>query len=128
MARAQFAAELSAARAVRRWLRDQLSSPALPAPVQERVELLTTELVTNAVRHGSGPVAVECDVRARAGGRAVRVAVADTSDARPQLRHVAPEATGGRGVALVDALSARWGVERAGTHGKVVWFELDLPG
>ena len=37
----------------------------------------------------------------------------------------APDATSGRGLALIDALAGRWGIEKGSTH---VWFELDASG
>lgn len=81
--------------------------------------LLTSEIVTNAVVHVGGPVAV----RVTFGPSGLRVEVSDTS-ARPPVRtDAAAGATGGRGLHLVDALATRWGTTRDG-DGKVVWFEL----
>lgn len=85
----------------------------------DRAQLLVTELVTNAVRHGLPPlrVRVECDQDS------VVVRVGDASPARPVLREAALEDESGRGVALVDLLSDAWGIEPA-EDGKHVWFRL----
>jgi anti-sigma regulatory factor (Ser/Thr protein kinase) len=88
----------------------------------EAAELLTSELVTNAIVHGSGDPILNVSV----GGSRLRIEVHDsdpTIDLTPQ-RFDVPSARG-RGLALVDALSSSWGVEpRSG--GKAVWFDLDL--
>lgn len=82
--------------------------------------LLTSELVSNAVRHAGTRVIVNFDT----GGHTLRVEVADSVERPPQPRQADPLAEGGRGLELVDALAANWGVDgRPG--GKSVWFELD---
>jgi hypothetical protein len=57
----------------------------------------------------------------------VRVEVADDTSRSPVVASPDPLAESGRGVPLMDALSDRWGTSPHG-DGKVVWFELDLPG
>ena len=81
--------------------------------------LLVSELVTNSVLHGGPPlvVAVDCD------GSALQVRVRDGSPELPAPRVAGPEAENGRGMALVDAMSDNWGVERD-ENGKHVWFVL----
>lgn len=105
----------------RRWVADQLvDGPA--ADLVDDVELLTTEVVTNAVLHAGTAVTVTVSVTVSG----VRVAVADGSRFSVVRRPPpSPTATTGRGSLLLDALAARWG-SAAGTDGKVVWFELDL--
>lgn len=99
--------------------------------VQQRVQLLgagayvddaaliAAELLANALQHGAPPVVV-C-VHGDASG--IRIEVKDRSSHSPV--RPAPSSTNmtGRGLTLVDALSARWGVERDG-DGKIVWAEL----
>ena len=121
----QLAGELSSVPDARHWLGGRCAHAGLPAPTRAVAELLVTELVGNAVVHGSGPVGVTLEIT----GGALTVGVRDSHPGRPVLRHVGAEATGGRGVALVDALSTRWGTvpEPAGGPGKTVWFCLEVP-
>lgn len=89
------------------------------AEVADRAILLTSELVTNAVRHAGTRVILHLD-RAE---HLLRVEVDDAAEQRPRRRRVDLLAEGGRGLELVDRLSSKWGVEgRPG--GKRVWFEL----
>ena len=105
--------------AARRFVRDVLMSRQVPDGVVDTVELLTSEVVTNAIVHAdSGPVLVVRILRGR-----VRVEVQDTSPSVPVRRFVGPMAPSGRGMAIVDELSRDWGVEHV-PQGKRVWFEL----
>lgn len=83
--------------------------------------MIVTELVTNAVRHGEGDTV---EVVARLDGGALRLEVADASPALPTRRLVPTQANFGRGLALVEALSHRWGVVVEPGRGKRVWAEL----
>ncbi|UGQ09441.1 SpoIIE family protein phosphatase [Yinghuangia sp. ASG 101] len=84
-------------------------------------ELLVSELVTNALRYGAGPIRLRL-LR----GRALLCEVADAVPTLPRLREAGDDDEGGRGMQLVTTLAERWGSRRAG-HGKTVWFELQLP-
>jgi anti-sigma regulatory factor (Ser/Thr protein kinase) len=86
----------------------------------DAARLLVSELVTNAVLHARTDF--ELVVRLHRGG--VRVEVSDGSSSAPVVRHYEDEAMTGRGLALVDELASRWGVDER-PHGKAVWFELD---
>jgi PAS domain S-box-containing protein len=87
--------------------------------VADVVELLVSELVTNALRYGRGPIGL----RLLHGAATVVCEVSDELDAAPRLRTVHQGDEGGRGLYLVDQLSANWGT-RTTTHGKIVWFEV----
>jgi anti-sigma regulatory factor (Ser/Thr protein kinase) len=87
----------------------------------EAAELLVSELVTNAVLHAGS--AVEVTVDGRWPGHGVRIEVQDASVAEPRLGGFDLDSVSGRGLAMVDAISARWGVDQVRT-GKRVWFEL----
>ena len=87
----------------------------------DTLELLVSEVATNALVHGRGDVCVSV----LPGTGRVRVEVADDSDVLPVARHAGTDAESGRGIALLEELSDRWGVDADQRHGKVVWFELD---
>ena len=85
--------------------------------------LVTSELVTNAVKHTTEP----CELQAWFCEEppSLRVEVCDSSENLPTVPlRVAPDSLGGRGLLLVDALATAWGTERRAT-GKVVWFEMN---
>ncbi|MEU6590004.1 ATP-binding protein [Streptomyces sp. NPDC046881] len=82
-------------------------------------ELLVSELVCNALRHGAGPLRLTLERAPQ-----VRCAVGDGSSRPPRPTEAGPDDEGGRGLALVDTLAARWGHERSLPSGKTVWFEL----
>lgn len=84
-------------------------------------ELILSELVTNAVRYGSGPIRVRLLY-----DRTLICEVSDASSTSPRLRHAAEEDEGGRGLFLVGRLADRWGT-RYTPGGKVIWAELSLP-
>ncbi|MEW1960343.1 ATP-binding protein [Kineococcus sp. NPDC059986] len=111
--------DATAGRHARRFL-DGHWCPVHAADLRAQGDLVVTELVTNAVRHGAPPAVLALDCAAQEG---VVVRVSDADPRRPQLRHADPDALGGRGIALVDVLSAQWGVEPA-PHGKTVWSRL----
>ncbi|MGH6655611.1 MAG: SpoIIE family protein phosphatase [Actinocrinis sp.] len=83
------------------------------------VELLVSELVTNALRYGRGPIGL----RLLRSASSVVCEVSDEFDAAPRLRTVHHADEGGRGLYLVDQLSLDWG-SRTTPHGKIVWFEV----
>lgn len=85
----------------------------------EIAQLLTSELVTNALQHGAGDISVEVT----RSPRTLRVSVDDESDNQPRHTTAGVEQIRGRGLMLVEALSSRWGVISRDT-GKSVWFEL----
>ena len=105
----------------RRWVTARAALRADPAWLS-KVELLASELIANAVLHGSSDGQIP--IRAEATHGNFRVEVDDGSTAVPALRRPPPEEVGGRGMLLVDMYSARWGCEPRGSAGKTVWFEM----
>ncbi|MFJ9120173.1 SpoIIE family protein phosphatase [Streptomyces sp. NPDC102394] len=85
------------------------------------VELIVSELVTNAIRHAIGPVALRL-IRTR---NRLICAVSDHSSTSPHLRRAAVGEEGGRGLFLVAQFAQRWGTRYTG-DGKVIWAELPL--
>jgi len=87
------------------------------------VELLASEVVTNAVVHGPerGHVAVRAGVR----DGAFTVAVTDQGHGGPVLRDPEPTEPSGRGLHVVANLASAWGVE-PGSEGTTVWFTVEL--
>ena len=85
----------------------------------DTAQLLTTELVANAIIHARSAVTVT----ARLGDERLRVEVADTGAGALKMREADMDDTGGRGLLLIEALSAAWGTSADG-DGKLVWFEL----
>jgi anti-sigma regulatory factor (Ser/Thr protein kinase) len=109
-----------------------LEAPGLARGALERFEralspdrlyeakLLTTELVTNAVKHGRITEGVE--LRATLTDDALRVDVRDEGRVvRPTSHDLAPQGVGGIGLHVVDLLSTRWAVRH---HGSRAWFEI----
>jgi anti-sigma regulatory factor (Ser/Thr protein kinase) len=86
----------------------------------DTAQLLLTELLSNALRHSETPILVAAALR---DGR-LRVDVTDSGHRMPKMREAGPGETAGRGLRLVDSLSAAWGVTPL-EHGKRVWFEVD---
>jgi anti-sigma regulatory factor (Ser/Thr protein kinase) len=84
-------------------------------------ELVASELVTNAIRHASGPIRLRL-LR----DRALICEVSDGSSTSPRLRRARNEDEGGRGLFLVAQFTERWGT-RYTADGKVIWTEQRLP-
>jgi anti-sigma regulatory factor (Ser/Thr protein kinase) len=82
--------------------------------------VLASEIVTNAVLHGSGPVYVEVESE----DNRLHVAVTDTASALPVLRDRDDLWTeGGLGLHIVEAYATQWGVIPH-IGGKTVWFRI----
>lgn len=125
----RFEARLSAVPRARRWVAARAAAAGASAGALRVVELLASELVTNAVRHG--PPGGEVVVGVERAGAVVRVHVDDASPDPPVVLDPASHALSGRGVLLVETLARAWGVSSrpGGAPGKRVWFEVALrPG
>jgi anti-sigma regulatory factor (Ser/Thr protein kinase) len=81
------------------------------------VELVVSELVTNALLHGAGRITLTL----RALHHGIRVGVADRGPGEPRRVEATPGGCHGRGLLLVDAVAADWGVDRLSDGGKEVW-------
>ncbi|QPP10868.1 SpoIIE family protein phosphatase [Streptomyces bathyalis] len=88
----------------------------------ETTELILSELLTNAMRHGAGPINIRL-----LHDRTLICEVFDHSSTAPHLRYAATMDEGGRGLFLVAQIAERWGT-RYTKGGKVIWAEQALPG
>ncbi|MFE4621809.1 ATP-binding protein [Streptomyces mirabilis] len=86
----------------------------------DTAELLTSELVTNALRHGCGP---DIGMRLYLSGARLVIEIRDGSAVLPALRAAAPDDEDGRGLALVNAMADDWGTSPDGT---TTWCSLPL--
>jgi serine/threonine-protein kinase RsbW len=125
LATVRVAARPSSVAEVRSAVRHDLA--VLPENIREDVALIVSELLGNAMRHGSslddGRLAVEWGVDAAG----VQVAVTDGGGPTiPVIEEPAPTEVGGRGLSIVASLSQRWGVEHHG-HETKVWAIVLVP-
>jgi len=118
--RRRYSASNHAPKFARLFVRSQLGTWRL-RHMADAVETVTSELVTNAVRHGGGPAV---DVRLEKTPTSVVVAVSDANPASPELGNCDPLAENGRGLLIVRALSARTGCTANDSGGKTVWSEV----
>lgn len=119
-----FPAEPGAVAAARAVVRATLGEWGLDS-VEDTAALLVSELVTNALRHASGPIGLRLE-RER-DGDALLVEVSDPLPDPPRKRVAGKDDESGRGLQLVACSARRWGARR-GRTGKTVWFELPLMG
>ena len=121
----RFPAVTASITAARHWARDCVDGfggPLRQHRMIQTAELLVPALITNAIRHGSGPSLIPLIWN----GRWLHTAVSDSSDRWPRKRATANTESGGFGSQLLDRLATRrWGVT-PGHPGKTVWAELGL--
>lgn len=104
----------------RHFVRDLLLEWGYPTAVDD-ASLAVTELIANAIKHANSAVHVTVVV-----DHAITVSVRDRGPAMSRRRAPLPMAENGRGLRIVAAVSAEWGmVEELG--GKCLWFRLPLP-
>ena len=103
-------------RDARLFVRDSLSDQAVETV--EAAELMTSELVTNSIRHACTDVEVTISLDG-----VIRVEVSDSGGGRPVLRSPTASEPSGRGLRIVEGMSDEWGVI-GGSRGKSVWFTL----
>ncbi|MCX2928063.1 ATP-binding protein [Streptomyces sp. NEAU-W12] len=119
-----FPAVTASITAARHWVRDCMEGSGGPLRRHQLIqttELLVSELITNAIRHGAGPPLI----RLTWNGRLLRIAVSDHGDRRPRVRATKNTEPGGFGMQLLERLAQRWGVTPR-HPGKTVWAELGL--
>ncbi|MFK4144685.1 SpoIIE family protein phosphatase [Streptomyces sp. NPDC004065] len=111
-----------AARHARRFTRRTLRTWGVSEDDTDAILLVVSELVTNALVHTDGQVRLDLTLV----NHRLRVAVADASPRTPiKPTSIGWEATGGRGILLVEAMSTAWGTLPV-SGGKQVWCEMVL--
>jgi anti-sigma regulatory factor (Ser/Thr protein kinase) len=90
------------------------------ADLTEDIVLIVDELVTNAVRHSTGPITLALDLR----DQSVHVEVTDDCSAMPSAQALSNTRTSGRGLAIIDAISDDWGARTLASGGKSVWADI----
>lgn len=108
-------------RRARAFVLDAAQRAGCSASVADTVAVATSELVTNAVIHGRGPISV----RTVSEADSFRVEVQDDASGLPRRVDPYEAGYGGRGLAIVDAFSQAWGCTVVrGASGKSVWFTV----
>ncbi len=101
----------------RRFAREKLGEE--PSQTREAVELMVSELATNCVQHARSEFELTIELSAAE----IRVEARDCGGGRPALRSPGPLEPTGRGLRVVQALAASWGIEPRDA-GKSVWFTV----
>jgi CheY-like chemotaxis protein/anti-sigma regulatory factor (Ser/Thr protein kinase) len=117
-ATAQFEGDLHTVPLARQFVRTSLQEWGAGHLVDEAA-LVVTELAANAVLHATSPY----EVRLTRSHGAVRIEVADGDAGTPEPQPFSAVAEDGRGIVIVSALSASWGIDSE-PPGKVTWAEL----
>ncbi len=115
--------DVTAPRAARRFLSSVLAGWGVPHAIVERSQLLVSELVSNAVLHGGGPIKMVVRDNDSAVG-VIRVEVSNNGDGRPVMRRADRDELSGRGLQLIEDLATKWGT-RSGSGRTHVWFEVE---
>ncbi|MYS22143.1 SpoIIE family protein phosphatase [Streptomyces sp. SID4948] len=110
-----------AAATARALVRRQLTDWHQPAETVDATELIVSELVTNAVRHGHAPLQLRI-IR----DQMLTCEVNDGNSTGPRVRHARAADENGRGLFIVAQVADHWGT-RYTTDGKTVWAEQILP-
>jgi anti-anti-sigma regulatory factor/anti-sigma regulatory factor (Ser/Thr protein kinase) len=91
----------------------------VPAAAEQSLQVIATELVTNAVVHAGTPLVVVL----RRSHRTIKIAVIDQDERLATLRRVDPSSVSGRGLMLVEAFASTWGCAET-TRGKCTWASI----
>ena len=117
--REPFARDATEVRRARELVRRVVTNSGITEAATQDAELIVSELVTNAIRHGGEPI----ELQIRLDKEGLLIAVLDGGSALPVLRDPGPDDTSGRGLRLIQELSDRWSSGRD-TDNTVVWAYL----
>jgi anti-sigma regulatory factor (Ser/Thr protein kinase) len=114
--------EAAQVRTARDFVRARVAAWGLPDELADDVIVVTSELITNAIKYAPS----KAELALARDGDVIRVEVRDDEPAAPALAKEEDTGAipGGRGLRIVTALAARWGVETE-DDGKAVWAEFD---
>ncbi|MGB0100882.1 MAG: response regulator [Nocardioides sp.] len=121
-ARIELPDDLSSVSTARQFVKRHLRSWGIDGPVDDAL-LVVSELAANALTHAHSSYSISLS----ATPHALRIEVDDAGAGAPEPRTLTDTEEHGRGLHLVDALAASWGMEAAESGGKRVWAELALP-
>ncbi|KQW49281.1 response regulator receiver protein [Nocardioides sp. Root1257] len=113
--------DLSSVSVARRFVRDKLSEWGIEEPLDD-AQLVVSELAANALTHADSSYRV----RITTSGSALRIEVEDGGVGTPEPQPLTDDEEHGRGLHLVGALAASWGMDAGETGGKRVWAELPI--
>jgi hypothetical protein len=116
----EFDAEADAIGAIRAYVQDSLLRHGAADDAIDAAVLCASELATNALLHGDGPIGVDIELGERA-----RVTIHDRNRYLPILQRPAADDDAGRGLVMVSLFADAWG-SAPDEQGKAVWFELEL--
>ena len=105
---------------LRRWARSWMDEHPTDGVDPDSVVLSMTELVTNSIRHGAGPV----DVQFNGDSDNLVLIVSDCGAKMPHRVQASPGSENGRGILILESLATRWGVQPEPGGGKTVWCEF----
>jgi CheY-like chemotaxis protein/anti-sigma regulatory factor (Ser/Thr protein kinase) len=114
--------DLASVATARRFVRDKLREWGINTSVDDAL-LVVSELAANALTHAESSYRV----RLAAAGPALRIEVEDDGTGTPEPQPLTETEEHGRGLHLVGALAASWGMEVGDAGGKRVWAELAIP-
>jgi chemotaxis response regulator CheB len=117
----ELANELSTVAVARRFVRDKLAEWGIEEPVDD-AQLVVSELAANALTHAESSYRVRLITTTSA----LRIEVEDGGAGTPEPQPLTDDEEHGRGLHLVGALAASWGMDAGETGGKRVWAELPL--
>ena len=114
---------LTSAALARRFVTETLSTWGL-SQVTDVALVVASELAANAVTHADSAFRIQLSVTT---SQTLRIDVVDFGRGTPEPQPPSITEEHGRGLHLIDALTAAWGIDDAPERGKVVWAELALP-
>ena len=113
---------LTSAALARRFVSDTLALWQLAA-LRDAALLVTSELAANAITHADSAFRIQLSLTATT----LRIDVVDQGDGAPEPQLPSSSAEHGRGLLIIDAMTAAWGIDKDADRGKVVWAEIALP-